>query len=178
MKTSITWFLVALALLWSAPALAQVPTIRAGETIDVVADHDGQATTSYLLRVQGIDSTPQPQPVVQAGNTVRLSLAMVAVGQAGQAPSDAITVAVVLPDPPAPQPCPYVSPAGVSSTKPIGNDDVRGWNVVDFNALEDVRRHYARMQQLKDWGFDPQVLAIDAVRNRVYIFAPCAGSLP
>lgn len=180
MKASITWFLVALALLWSAPALAQVPTIRVGASV-LEGDHDGQVTAAYLLRVQGIDSAPQPKAVVQSGNTVRLDFSIVAVNEAGQAPSDAITVAVVLPEPPpppVPQACPYTSPQGVSSTKPIGNDDVRGWNFVDFSKIEDERRHYARLKQLEAWGFDPRVLAIDPVLNRVRIYAPCTGYLP
>jgi hypothetical protein len=165
----------------SVPAFGQVPTIAVGETVYVVAPHDGAGATGYLIRINGQDSPVAPAASVQSGEIVQFSLSVVAVNATSQAPSDAITVAVVLPPAPVPEPepvlqsCPYTSPQGESSTKPIGDDSVRGWNLVDFDAIEDVRRHYGRMNQLKAWGFDPQVLAIDPILKRVYIYAPCTG---
>jgi hypothetical protein len=66
----------------------------------------------------------------------------------------------------------------VESIKAIGSDDVRGWNLLNTDSVVDLRRVYDRMNVLRAWGFDPQILAIDPLTNRVFIFAPCVGYLP
>jgi hypothetical protein len=160
-----------------------------GQPFRAEADHDGLGAVSYRLYAQvGADVpasalsggvvTVGPQPMALAPDT---KFYMAAVGEDGQAISAPVEVSIVAgpsPPPAVPQPCPYTSPAGVQSVKAIGSDDVRGWNLLNTDSVVDLRRVYDRMHVLRGWGFDPQILAIDPLTNRVFIFAPCVGYLP
>lgn len=102
---------------------------------------------------------------------------------------------IIPPPPPPATACPWVSPSGMLTPKPVfpnpGYDDVRGWNVLE--AVKDAggilrptaagaAAQYAREKQLRAWGMDYRVLATDdgtkVFRDgklRVYIYAPCIG---
>jgi hypothetical protein len=101
-------------------------------------------------------------------------------------------IRVTPPQPPAPTHCAYVDLAGVAKPKPIGNDDVRGWNPIDTTNIVAVREFYARLKQLRAWGLDASPLVIDdglhvAVgadgkpvhpvtgKPWAFIYAPCVG---
>lgn len=109
-------------------------------------------------------------------------------------PSNVVRLFVPTPVvPPAPTSCAYVNPQGVLTPKPIGNDDVRGWNPIDTQDLASVRAFYTRFKQLrKEFGLDAVILASDDgvnVARRAdgtpvhpitgkpwsFLYAPCVG---
>ena len=178
--------MLALALAWASPAHGQA-VVTVGEAARILADHDGADTTGYRLSINGTGTPIQLIDAVRENGLVSFDLRVVAVNSAGEAPSDAVTVAVVTPPAPALVACPYVNPQGVLTPKPIGDDSVRGWNVLDATNLVDVQKTYARRKQLESWGLDYQVLAVTDGKSaefnfdgipRIYIYAPCTGYRP
>lgn len=159
--------------------------VALNSSAQLLADHDGVDTTSYRLNINGKDMPAQDAASVWADGTVTFDLRVIAVNDASEAASDPFTVAIVQPTPPPPAPlmaCPYVNQQGVLTPKEIGDDSVRGWNVMDSTKLADVQKTYARKKQLTGWGLDYQVLAVDDGQHlfhdgvpRIYIYAPCTG---
>ncbi len=176
--------LTACVWLWVSPALAQTPAI-AGATYSVSADHDGADTADYVLRdgsavlatrtdwANGVITFPGAFVAIEGSHSLTIS----ARNANGEALSEPLLVMVQAAPPPAPTlgPCPYTSPAGVSSTKPIGDTTVQGWNTYDFTKLADIQKFGAKVQQLVQWGFTVAVTQFNKPKNQVYFIATCVG---
>jgi hypothetical protein len=86
------------------------------------------------------------------------------------------------PQPPARTECPWVNPAGVLTPKPIGSDDIRGWNVINPSDPASLRATFEREKQLRAWGLAYRIYGTDDGskifkdgKQRIYIYAPCVG---
>jgi len=177
--------------LWVSPALAQTPVPAVlGATYAVVADHDGRYADDYVLRDAGavlevrsaaywtLDTITFPGAFVATAGAHSLTVS--ARNGAGEAVSPPLLIMVAPPPqepPPVPTlgPCTYTSPVGVTSTKPIGDTSVQGFNTYDFAKLADVQKFATRLQQLFAWGFSTQITQLNKPKNQVYILATCVG---
>lgn len=181
----------------SAHVLYEVPDTTAADATPILYVDD--APFLVLSKICTVDQTPRtcdvvPEPVFftvinRAPFPHRLDAA---VQNASGTSVKASQVRVTPPQPPAPTMCMWVTLQGVLTPKPIGNDDVRGWNPIDTSDPASVRAFYARNKQLRAWGLDATVLAMDdgvhvalgadgkpvhpiTGKPWAYIYAPCVG---
>lgn len=77
--------------------------------------------------------------------------------------------------------CNYVSPQGVQSVRPIGDNTIHGYNPMDLNpqtnpnAVAARQAHADRMKLLRSWGFRIDSEQYVPSEHRMLIFTTCVG---